>query len=48
VDYSTPFHAMRRKMPYLQVEFRQDEVANAAGQCRWARRFAVPLARLSL
>jgi hypothetical protein len=31
-------------MPYLQVEFRQDEVANAAGQCRWARRFAVPLA----
>lgn len=46
VDYSTPFHAMRRNMPYLQVEFRQDEVASAAGQARWARLFAVPLARL--
>jgi predicted N-formylglutamate amidohydrolase len=48
VDYSTPFHAMRRNMPYLQVEFRQDEVAGTAGQGRWARRLAIPLARLSL
>jgi predicted N-formylglutamate amidohydrolase len=48
VDYSTPFHAMRRHMPYLQVEFRQDEVADMAGQVRWARRFAEALARLSL
>ena len=46
VDYSIPFHAMRRKMPYLQVEFRQDEVADAAGQDRWARRFADSLVRL--
>jgi predicted N-formylglutamate amidohydrolase len=46
VDYSTPFHAMRRNMPYLQVEFRQDEVADAAGQIRWARRFAEALAGL--
>jgi predicted N-formylglutamate amidohydrolase len=46
VDYSTPFHAMRRNMPCLQVEFRQDEVAGAAGQARWARRFAAPLAQL--
>jgi predicted N-formylglutamate amidohydrolase len=43
VDYSTPFHAMRRNMPYLQVEFRQDEVADTAGQVRWARRFAEAL-----
>jgi predicted N-formylglutamate amidohydrolase len=43
VDYSTPFHAMRRNIPYLQVEFRQDEVADPAGQARWARRFAVAL-----
>jgi predicted N-formylglutamate amidohydrolase len=43
VDYSTPFHAMRRKMQYLQVEFRQDEVAGTAGQIRWARRFAEAL-----
>lgn len=38
VDYSTPFHAMRRNMPHLQIEFRQDEIADAAGQVRWARR----------
>jgi predicted N-formylglutamate amidohydrolase len=43
VDYSTPFHAMRRNMPYLQVEFRQDEIADAAGQTAWARRFAAAL-----
>lgn len=46
VDYSTPFHAMRRNLPYLQVEFRQDEVAAAAGQVRWAQRFAEALVRL--
>jgi len=40
MDYSTPFHAMRRGLRHLQVEFRQDEIADAAGQVRWARRFA--------
>jgi predicted N-formylglutamate amidohydrolase len=43
VDYSIPYHAMRRNMPCLQVEFRQDEVAERAGQIRWARRFAEAL-----
>jgi predicted N-formylglutamate amidohydrolase len=43
VDYSIPFHAIRRNLPYLQVEFRQDEVAEPAGQLRWARRFAEAL-----
>jgi len=43
VDYSVPFHAIRRNMPHLQVEFRQDEVAERAGQVRWARRFAEAL-----
>ncbi len=43
VDYSTAFHAMRRNLQYLQVEFRQDEVADTAGQVRWARRFAEAL-----
>jgi predicted N-formylglutamate amidohydrolase len=43
VDYSIPFHAMRRNIPYLQVEFRQDEVAEKQGQIRWARRFAEAL-----
>jgi len=43
VDYTIPFHAMRRNMRYLQVEFRQDEIAEAAEQLRWARRFAEAL-----
>jgi len=40
VDYSIPFHAMRRGLQHLQVEFRQDEIADASGQRRWALRFA--------
>lgn len=43
-DYSTPFHAMRRGWEHLQVEFRQDEIASALGQERWAERFAAALA----
>lgn len=44
VDYSIPFHAMRREMGWLQVEFRQDEVGDRAGQVWWARRFGEALA----
>ncbi len=40
VDYSTPFHALRRGLPHLQVEFRQDEIADAESQRKWALRFA--------
>ena len=43
VDYSVPFHAMRRGLGHLQVEFRQDEVEDAAGQLRWATKFAEAL-----
>jgi len=43
IDYSIPFHALRRGLPHLQVEFRQDEAADAAAQRRWARRFAAAL-----
>ena len=39
VDYSVPFHALRRGLPHIQVEFRQDEIADMAGQQRWARIF---------
>jgi len=46
IDFSIPFHAVRRKLPYLQVEFRQDEVAEATGQVRWAERFAKALSEL--
>ena len=38
-DYSVPFHAVRRGLKHLQIEFRQDEVADAAGQQRWAGLF---------
>lgn len=40
IDFSIPHHAMRRNLPHLQVEFRQDQVGDAAGQETWARRFA--------
>ncbi len=43
VDYSTPFHAVSRGLGHLQVEFRQDEIASAEGQRRWAERFAKAL-----
>ena len=35
-DYSVPVHAMRRGLPHLQVEFRQDLIATPAGAVRWA------------
>lgn len=47
VDYSIPFHAMRRGLPYLQVEFRQDEIQHHAGQIAWAQRFARALMELA-
>ncbi len=47
-DYSTPFHAVRRNFPYLQVEFRQDEVCEPAGQLRWAQRFASAISQIEL
>jgi predicted N-formylglutamate amidohydrolase len=44
IDYSIPFHALRRNLPYLQVEFRQDQVQDVPAQVRWARRLASALA----
>jgi len=43
LDYSIPFHALRRKLPHLQVEFRQDEIPDATTQHRWALRLAQTL-----
>lgn len=43
-DYSIPRHAMARGLPHLQVEFRQDEIEDAAGQTRWANIFAAAIA----
>ena len=46
VDYSVPFHAMRRGLKHIQVEFRQDEIADAAGERRWAERFGAAIVGL--
>ena len=35
-DYSVPGHAVRRGLPHLQVEFRQDLIATPAGARHWA------------
>lgn len=43
VDYSIPFHALRRGLRYLHVEFRQDEIADDEARRRWAQRFAEAL-----
>lgn len=42
-DYTVPVHACSRGLPYLQVEFRQDLIATAEGQDRWAAIFAEAL-----
>jgi len=43
VDYTVPFHAMRRGLPHLQVEFRQDLIGEATSQREWALRFSSAL-----
>jgi predicted N-formylglutamate amidohydrolase len=43
VDYSIPFHALRRGLPHIQVEFRQDEITETRAQHEWALRFAQTL-----
>jgi predicted N-formylglutamate amidohydrolase len=48
VDYSIPFHALRRRLLHLQVEFRQDEIWDAATQHRWAVRFAHTLTKCTV
>lgn len=43
-DYTVPVHAMRRDLRHIQVEFRQDLIAEAAGAAHWAEVFAAALA----
>jgi predicted N-formylglutamate amidohydrolase len=43
VDYSIPIHALRRGLPHVQVEFRQDEITQPTTQRAWALRFAQAL-----
>ncbi len=35
-DYTVPVHAERRGLPYVELEIRQDLIADAAGQRHWA------------
>jgi len=46
VDYSIPFHALRRGLPHVQVEFRQREITVTTAQRQWALRFARALMEL--
>ena len=48
VDYSIPFHALRRGLLNTQVEFRQDEIDSPVGQQYWAMRLARILQSLQL
>ncbi len=37
-DYTVPVHAERRGLAYVELEVRQDLIADAAGQAAWAER----------
>ena len=39
-DYTVPVHAERRNLPYVEIEIRQDLIAEPAGQAIWADRLA--------
>lgn len=42
-DYSVPYHALKRKIPYLELEIRQDLITTEFHQKKWAKRLAVLL-----
>jgi len=48
VDYSIPFHALRRGLLNAQLELRQDEISTPAGQQHWALRIARTLQETQL
>jgi predicted N-formylglutamate amidohydrolase len=35
-DYTVPVHAESHRLPYVELEVRQDLIADAAGEARWA------------
>jgi predicted N-formylglutamate amidohydrolase len=39
-DYGVPVHAERRGLSHVEIEIRQDLIAEEAGQAEWAARFA--------
>jgi predicted N-formylglutamate amidohydrolase len=38
-DYGVPIHAEKRGLPHVEIEIRQDLIADEAGQAAWAERF---------
>jgi predicted N-formylglutamate amidohydrolase len=49
-DYTVPVHAERRGLAHVEIEIRQDLIADAAGEAEWAARFArlLPVADAAL
>jgi predicted N-formylglutamate amidohydrolase len=43
-DYSVPTHGEKRGLPHIEIEIRQDLIADAAGETAWAERMARLLA----
>ena len=39
-DYTVPVHGERRGLPHVEIEIRQDQIADPAGQTAWAERLA--------
>jgi predicted N-formylglutamate amidohydrolase len=43
-DYGVPVHAERRGLAHVEIEIRQDLIADAQGEAAWAERMARLLA----
>jgi predicted N-formylglutamate amidohydrolase len=39
-DYTVPVHGERRGLPHVEIEIRQDQIIDPAGQAAWAERLA--------
>jgi predicted N-formylglutamate amidohydrolase len=46
-DYAIPVHGERRGLPHVELEVRQDLIAEAPGQREWGERLAIWLARMA-
>ncbi len=44
-DYSIPVHGEGRGLPYIEIEIRQDQIADPDGQALWADRLVPVLHR---
>lgn len=43
IDYTVPFHAYPRDLPYVEIEIRQDLLSNEQGIGQWSERIAQTL-----